>query len=70
MTEDSIVGDFSLSWKRPENIPFPNVWHRFQITSNEGLILTVKIQDAIPEWHDEIWEFFFKHHWCELELSK
>lgn len=40
---------WELSWKRPENLPYPKVWHRFEAVSRKtGCKYKIKIQD-IPE---------------------
>ncbi|XKL66982.1 hypothetical protein PGB90_010402 [Kerria lacca] len=44
-------------WKRPSTVPFPNVWHRFQVQKKDGLIYKVKIQEINPDRFAEIQEF-------------
>lgn len=46
-----------FKWKRPENIPFPTVWLKFQakdLTSDD--LVEYRVQDLPVERHDEVME--------------
>lgn len=47
-----------LKWMRPTNKPFPHVWHRFEILTEAGKRLPVRVQDVTPDRHDDLWELF------------
>lgn len=50
-----------LSWKRPENIPFPNVWYRFKSRSKNGKSCNIKIVDLTPDRYEEAIQFMVKY---------
>lgn len=49
---------WELSWKRPENLPYPKVWHRFEaISKKNGCKYNIKVQDIPPERFEEAEDF-------------
>ncbi|KAJ8918484.1 hypothetical protein NQ315_008181 [Exocentrus adspersus] len=41
-----------VNWKRPDSVPFPSVWRRFEKKGNDGSIKNYWIQDVVPEYVD------------------
>lgn len=49
---------WDLSWKRPENVPYPKVWHVFEtISKKTACKYKIKIQDIPPDRFDECIHF-------------
>lgn len=59
-------------WKRPVNILYPNVWHRFETKSRSrnGVQYKIKIQDVDEDRIDEVCEFMENYYYPEEPLSK
>lgn len=47
----------NLKWRRPDNIPWPKVWHRFEARSKSGQMYRIKIQDIPEDRYDEVLDF-------------
>lgn len=43
-----------MTWKRPEHIPYPSVWHTFQAKDTESdQVVTYRVQDLPEERFEE-----------------
>lgn len=61
--------DLPLLWKRPESIPYPNTWHKFQSKPKDGKSLAIKIVDLTPDRFEESIEFMMMYYFPEEPLS-
>lgn len=55
----------NLSWQRPQNIPYPNIWKKVEVKSKNGQALQVQIEDITPDRFEEVIDFMaanFDHH--------
>ena len=59
-----------FEWKRPDDTPYPNVWHRFKVKSNDGKEYRIRIQDLTPDRHDEVWDMYERHFFADEDLHK
>ncbi|XP_077299168.1 uncharacterized protein LOC143920245 isoform X2 [Arctopsyche grandis] len=53
---------FSIKWRRPSCIPYPQVWRRFEKTIKNGKKLKFKVQDLTEDMHYEVLEFMKKYY--------
>lgn len=58
-----------LSWKRPDSVARPLVWHRFETKEKDGKRYKVRIQDLTEDRFNEAWEFMVKYYFPEEPLS-
>lgn len=47
----------NLLWRRPNNVPWPNVWHRFEAKSKSGQTYQIKIQDITEDRFEDVLDF-------------
>ncbi|XP_077299119.1 uncharacterized protein LOC143920220 [Arctopsyche grandis] len=47
---------FSPTWTRPLSVEYPQVWSRFEKTTNDGKVLQLKIQDVTEDHYEGILE--------------
>lgn len=57
-------------WKRSSEVPFPQVWRRFEVKLPTGAVQKFKIQDLTADRYEEAWEFSLKYFWAEEPVSK
>lgn len=55
------------TWSRPQNIPFPNVWHKFTKTCN-GNAVDFQIQDVTDDLVPACLEFMDKYFFPDEPL--
>lgn len=60
----------SLSWTRPKNVPFPNVWAKFEMKSEQGQILKLQVEDVSPDRYEEFLDFQYMNFDCREPISK
>ena len=46
-----------LTWNRPNDVPYPNVWHVYEAVSKEGIKYKIKIQDIPLDRSSEAIDF-------------
>lgn len=60
----------NLSWKRPDNVPYPKIWKRLELKSKTGQTYRVRIEDVVPDRFEELLDFMFVNYDCEEPISK
>lgn len=46
-----------FQWKRPTNVPFPQIWYRFETEVKNGRSYRVRIQEIEENRFEEILDF-------------
>lgn len=63
-----------MPFVRPDNVPFPSVWHRFERTTKDGKVKKFFVQDATPDMYpfllDHMDEYFMRGEPMCKSLSK
>lgn len=57
-------------FKRPENIPFPKVWHTFKAKDLDGSLTSYDIQDLPPDQFDEAVSLMKQNYLTDEPLAK
>ena len=61
--------ELKLHWKRPANVTFPNIWHRFETRPKNGKTYKIRVEDATPDRFEEIIDFMMKFYFNDEPLS-
>uniref|UniRef100_A0A182QW05 N-acetyltransferase domain-containing protein n=1 Tax=Anopheles farauti TaxID=69004 RepID=A0A182QW05_9DIPT len=53
-----------MPWKRPENVPYPNVWWSFEATDpdrDDGALVTYRVEDLTEDRYEDAIKLYTEH---------
>lgn len=59
-----------LSWRRPDNVPYPNIWKTVEVKSKNGQMFKVNIEDLTADRYEEFLDFMFSNFDCKEPVSR
>ncbi|KAK7603288.1 hypothetical protein V9T40_003287 [Parthenolecanium corni] len=60
----------NLAWTRPNNVPYPNIWEKFEVKSKDGQTYKLQIEDVTPDRYDEFLDFMYVNYDCRELLTR
>lgn len=63
------IPEVKFLWERPNEIPWPNIWHRFETKPKNGTVYNVRIEDLTDDRFEEALQFMMMYYFPDEPLS-